>query len=219
MTGNRKGKAGCGCLLFVVIVCMVLAALLVHPFSLRVLTGLLIYQDKIVPSDALLVPRFLEDKNGEVYQEAFREFWAGNGKTIYVQDDQVLGMSVKEIVAKMAKQRGIKEDVVKKLDIGSEDKAAVSKLTEELEQVGVKKAILLVPEYASKRFHLLYGSEGANEKVIFLVKPVTVSYFKREKWWANEFSRDAMQRELYILGSFYFSRFKYGQKSEETGKK
>jgi hypothetical protein len=219
MTGNRKGKAGCGCLLFVVIVCMVLAALLVHPFSLRVLTGLLIYQDKIVPSDALLVPRFLEDKNGELYQEAFREFWAGNGRMIYVQDDQVLGMSVKEIVAKMAKQRGIKEDVVKKLDIGSEDKAAVSKLTEELEQVGVKKAILLVPEYASKRFHLLYGSEGANEKVIFLVKPVTVSYFKREKWWANEFSRGAMQRELYTLGSFYFSRFKYGQKSEETGKK
>lgn len=211
MTGNRKGKAGCGCLLFVVIVCMVLAALLVHPFSLRVLTGLLIYQDKIVPSDALLVPRFLEDKNGELYQEAFREFWAGNGRMIYVQDDQVLGMSVKEIVAKMAKQRGIKEDVVKKLDIGSEDKAAVSKLTEELEQVGVKKAILLVPEYASKRFHLLYGSEGANEKVIFLVKPVTVSYFKREKWWANEFSRTALQREFYALGSFYFSRFKYGQ--------
>src|SRR5271157_44901 len=145
MTGNRKGKAGCGCLLFVVIVCMVLVALLIHPFSLRVLTGLLVYQDKIVPSDALLVPRFFEDKNGELYQEAFREFWAGNGRMIYVQDDQVLGMSVKEIVSKMAKQRGIKEDVVKKLDIGSEDKAAVSKLTEELEQVGVKKAILLVP--------------------------------------------------------------------------
>ena len=206
MTSNRNGKAGCGCLLFVVIVCMVLAALLLHPFSLKVLTGLLVYQDKIVPSDALLVPRFLEDKNGELYQEAFREFWAGNGKTIYVEDDQILGI-------------GIKEDIVKKLEMGSEDKAAVSKVKEGLARLGVKKAILLVPEYASERFHLFYGSGGADEKVIFLVKPVTVSYFKGEKWWANDFSRAALQRELYALGSFYFNRFKYGQRREEAGKR
>ena len=136
---------------FVVIVCMVLAALLVHPFSLRVLTGLLIYQDKIVPSDALLVPRFLEDKNGELYQEAFREFWAGNGKMIYVEDDQVLGMSVKEIVARMAKQRGIKEDVVKKIGVlALRTRPAVLKLKEGLARLGVKRAILLVPEYASE---------------------------------------------------------------------
>jgi hypothetical protein len=184
-----------------------------------VLTGLLIYQDKIVPSDALLVPRFLEDKNGELYQEAFRDFWAGNGKMIYVEDDQVLGISVKEIVARMAKQRGIKEEVVKKLEIGPQDKAAAAKLKERLGQLGVKKAILLVPEYASKRFHLLYGSEGADDKVILLVQPVTLSYFKGEQWWANEFSRAAIGRELYALGSLCFSRFKYGRKSEETGKK
>jgi hypothetical protein len=219
MIGNRNGKAGCGCLLFVVIVCMVLAALLVHPFPLKVLTGLLVYQDKVVPSDVLVVPRFLEDKHGELYQEAFREFWAGNGKVIYVEDDHVLGMSLSEIVAKMAKQRGIKEDVVKKLELGSDDKAAASRVKEELAQRGVKRAILLVPEYASERFHLFYSSGGSDEKVIFLVKPVTVSYFKREKWWANEFSRAALQRELYTLGSFYFSRFKYGQNSEEAGKK
>ena len=218
MTGNQNGKAGCGCLLFVVIVCMVLAALLVHPFSLKVLTGLMIYEDKMVPSDALLVPRFLEDKNGELYQEAFRELWAGHGKVIYVEDDHVLGMSVAEIVAKMAKQRGVKEDIVKRLEMGSADKAAVSKMKESLAQLGVKKAILVVPEYASERFHLLFGHGGADEKTIFLVKPVTVSYFKREKWWANEFSRAALQRELYALGSFYFNRFKYGQRSEETGK-
>jgi len=200
---------------------MVLAALLMHPFSLRMLTGLLIYQDKVVPADALVVPRFLEDKNGELYQEAFREFWAGNGKTIYVEDDQILGISIKEIVAGMAKQRGIKENVVRKLEMTSEDKALVSKVKERLSQLGVKKAILLVPEYASRRFHLLYGSEGADDKVIFLIKPVTLSYFKREKWWANEFSRAAVQRELYALGSFYLNRFKYGPKEglKEDGEK
>ncbi len=222
MTGNREGKAGCGCLLFVLIACMVLAAVLVHPFSLRMLTGLLIYQDKVVPSDALLVPRFIEDKNGELYQEAFREFWAGNGKVVYVQDDQFLGISIAEIVGKMAKQRGIKEDIIKKLDFGSQDmngdKAVVSSVKERLAQLGVKRVILLVPEYASERFHLLYGSGGAQEKVIFLVKPVTVSYFKREKWWANEFSRAALQREIYALGSLCFTRFRYGQNNpEETG--
>src|SRR5512135_2548303 len=107
MTGNKKGRAGCGCLLFVLIVCMVVAAILVHPFSLRVLTGIFVYHDKITPSDALLVPRFLEDKNGELYQEALREYVAGDGRIIYVEDDQVFGMSVREIVARMAKQRGV----------------------------------------------------------------------------------------------------------------
>ena len=216
---HRQGRAGCGCLLFVVIIFMVLAGLLIHPLSLRVLTGLLVYHDKIVPSDALLVPRFHEDKNGEIYQDAFREFWAGNGKAIYVEDDQVLGISVKEIVARMAKQRGIKEDVVKALEIRPEDRALVSKLKERLAQLGVKRAIMVVPEYASRRFHILYGSENPDERVVFLVKPVTLSYFKRDKWWANEFSRFAMQRELYDLGSLCLSRFKYGQKDGETARK
>jgi hypothetical protein len=198
---------------------MVLAAAMVHPFSLRMATSLLVHQDKIFPSDVLLVPRFVEDRNGELYQEAFREFWAGNGKMIYVEDDQVLGMSVKEIVSRMAKQRGIKEDVVRKLDVAPEDKANVLKVRERLGQAGVKKVILIVPEYASKRYHLLYGAETANDKVIFLVKPVTLSYFNRGKWWANESSRGAMQRELYALGSYYLNRFKYGSKTEETEKR
>ncbi len=212
-TTDKKGKAGCGCLVFVVVACIVVAVLLVHPLSLRVLTGGLVYEDKIVPSDALFVPRFLEDQAGEVYQEAFREFWAGNGKVIYVQDDQVLGSSVKDIVTRMAKQRGIKEDVVKKLDLGSEIEVP-SKVKERFAQLGVKRVILIVPEYASKRYHLLYGSEDPNEKVLFLVKPVTMSYFKREKWWATEAARAAIQRELYALGSYYFSRFKYGAKED-----
>ncbi len=220
MSVNRRGRAGCGCLLFVVIIFIVVAGLLVHPLSLRVLTGLLVYQDKIVPSDALLVPRFLEDKNGEVYRDALREFQAGNGKVIYVEDDQVLGISVKEIVARMAKQRGVKEDIVKGLEISLEEKASVPKVRERLARAGVRRAILIVPEYASERFHMLYGSGGESDKILFLVKPVNVSYFKREKWWANEFSRAALQNELYGIGSHYFSRFKYGtSERQEKDKK
>jgi len=218
MGPNKTGKAGCGCLIFVVIVCMVLAAMLVHPFSLKVLTGRLVYQDKIVPSEALFVPRFPEDKTGELYQEAFREFWAGNGKVIYVEDDQVLGVSVKEIVTKMAKQRGIKEDFVKKVEINAEGEAQPAKVKERFAQLGVKKVILVVPEYASRRYHLLYGSDGTHDNVLFFVKPVTMSYFKREKWWATESARTAIERELYALGTFYFNRFKYGAK-EDTEKR
>jgi hypothetical protein len=219
MIGSKKGKTGCGCLLFVLIVCMVAAALLVHPFPLRVLTGLFVYRDKIVPCDVLLVPRFHEDKNGELYKEALREFLAGEGRMIYVEDDQVLGISVREIVARMAKARGVKDEAVRKLDIPFDEKSAVPRVRQKLEQLGVKRAILIVPEYASKRFHLLYSSESANGKVLFLVNPVIVSYFKREKWWANEFSRTAVQRELFALSSYYAERFKYGRKSEETEKR
>ncbi len=217
MTGKKSGRAGCGCLVFVVIILLVLAAAFVHPFSLRLLTGLLVYQDRIVPADALLVPRFIEDKNGELYQEAFREFWAGNGKTVYVQDDHILGMSLKEIVSRMAKQRGIKEDVVKALELNLEGKAGAAKAKEALAHAGANKVIVIVPEYASERFHLLYSSGSTSDKVLFLIKPVSVSYFKRERWWSNEFSRAALERELFGIGSFYFSRFKYGR--EEADKR
>lgn len=214
MSPDNKGKAGCGCLVCVVVACMVLAALFVHPFSLRILTGRLVYQDKIVPSDALFVPRFAEDKTGELYQEAFREFWAGNGRAVYVEDDQVLGVSVKEIVAKMAKQRGIKEDMVKKLEVPADGALQAAAVKAGFARLGAKKVIIVVPEYASRRYHLLFGPDTAHDSVLFLVKPVTMTYFKREKWWATEAARTAMQRELYALGTFYFDRFKYGEKTD-----
>jgi hypothetical protein len=115
----------------------------------------------------------------------------------------------------MAKQRGVKEDIVKGMEIRLEEKASVPKVRERLARAGVRRAILIVPEYASERFHMLYSSGGQSDNILFLVKPVNVSYFKREKWWANEFSRAALQNELYGIGSFYFSRFKYGQSERE----
>jgi hypothetical protein len=215
MASNKKGIAGCGCLIFLLVICMVMVALLIHPVSLKFLAGRLTYADAIVPSDALFVPRFLEDKNGELYLDAFRDYWAGNGKVIYVEDDQVLGLSIQEIVARMAKQRGIKEDAIKKVQVGVEGEAAAAKLREFFLRLGVKKVIILVPEYASKRFHLMFSDEDSPGKVVFLVKPAPVSYFKKEKWWGNESSRAAIQRELYAMGALLFSRFKYGSQDNQ----
>jgi hypothetical protein len=212
---NNKGKAGCGCLIFLLVLCMVLVALFIHPVSLKFLAGRLVFADPIVPSDALYVPRFLEDKNGEVYLDAFKEYLAGNGKAICIEDDQVLGVSIKEIVGRMAKQRGIKEDAIKKVEVGIEGEAAAAKVQEFFSRLGAKKVIILVPEYASRRFHLMFGDADSPGKVIFLVKPVPVSYFKKEKWWGNESSRAAIQREGYSLGAVLFSRFKYGAQDNQ----
>ena len=49
MGKSEKGKAGCGCLLFVLVVCMVVAGALVHPFSLKIMAGRLHYEDRMVP--------------------------------------------------------------------------------------------------------------------------------------------------------------------------
>lgn len=215
MKSGQKGKAGCGCLIFLLVICMVVAALFIHPVSLKFLAGRLTYTDVIVPSDALFVPRFLEDKNGELYLDAFKEYLTGNGKVIYVEDDQVLGLSVQEIVARMAKQRGIKEDAIKKLHVGTEGEAAAVKVKEFFSRLGVKKVIILVPEYASKRFHMLFSDADSTGKVLFLVRPVPVSYFKKEKWWGNESSRAAIQRELYSMGAVLFGRFKYGAQDNQ----
>jgi hypothetical protein len=220
MAKAEKGKAGCGCLLFLLVVCMVVAGVLIHPFSLKVLAGRFIYADKIVPCDAVFVPRFEEDKTGEVYVEAFREFWAGNGKAIWIENGHVLGLTMKDIVARMAKARGIKEDVIKAVDLEGDDRLKAEEVKATLAKQGIRRVVLVVPQYASRRFHLLYESEGprAGGSPLFLVKPVEVPYFKADRWWKNDLSRGVMEHELYELGLFYVNRFRPGAKEGDEKK-
>jgi hypothetical protein len=218
MGKSEKGRAGCGCLLFVLVVCMILAGALMHPISLRMISGRFIYADKVVPCDAIFVPRFSEDTNGEVYAEAFREYWAGNGKAIYVENDRVLGLTMKEIVTKMAGTRGIKENAIRALDTEREGTATPDKVGEMLARHGLKKVLIVVPEYASRRFHRLYGSGNSSptrshgKDIIFLVKPADVSYFRADKWWKNGVSRGLIEHEIYEFASFYTRSFRSEKK-------
>jgi len=217
MKKAEKGRAGCGCLLFLLVVCMIVAAALIHPFSLRVLGGGFRYADKIVPCDAVFVPRFEEDRNGEIYVEAFREYWSGNGKAIWVENDRVLGLTMKEIVERMAKARGIKEGAIKAVGAEGHRAGSAEYVKEVLARQGIRKVVLVVPEYASRRFHLLYGSEGSGteKSPLFLVKPVEVTYFKMDKWWKSDLSRSLMGHELYELGLLYVNRFWPASRQEE----
>ncbi|MCX5808965.1 MAG: hypothetical protein NTX36_06285 [Proteobacteria bacterium] len=209
---NNKGRVGCGCLIFILVVCMVGAGIFMHPFTLKFIANQFRYEDKIFQSDVIFVPRFSEDKNGELYIATFSEFWAGNGKAIWVEDDKLLGMNISEMVLKMAKERGIKDGVIKKIEVDGEGKTKAGKIKEYIEKTGVKKVILVVPEYASRRFHLVFGSPKDDEKVLFLIKPVSVSYFKKDKWWKESVSRDILLKELSLIGSYYFDKFKCGVK-------
>jgi hypothetical protein len=209
-----KGRAGCGCMIFLLIACMVVAGVLVHPFSLKIMAGRFRHEDKIVPCDAIFVPRFEEDKNGELYIEAFREYWAGNGKAIWVEDDRLFGFSMKDIVERMAKERGIKEGVVRALTVEGDDAAKARRARAELLRQGIKKVVLVVPGYASKRYQLLYSPAEKNDSMLVLVKPVSVSYFKTDKWWSDDLSRTLMGRELYRTGLFYTKHFTHDEKGD-----
>ncbi len=72
-------------------------ALLCIPFTLKLIAKQMRHEDKIVPADIIFVPRFAEDKNGELYTDAFREYWAGNGKSIYVEEDKIFGISIEDV--------------------------------------------------------------------------------------------------------------------------
>jgi len=211
---NNRGKAGCGCLIFILVACMIITGILVHPFSLKTIGSQLRYEDKIFPSDVIFVPRFFEDKSGELYTEAFREYWAGNGKTIWIEDDKILGMSILDIVAKTAQTRGIKEGVLKKIAVEGEGRIKVNKTQEAFSKIGVKKVIILVPEYASRRFHLLYSPPKEGAQTVYLIKPVNVSYFKKDKWWKETMSRDMFLKEISYMTSYFLERFKYGEKND-----
>ncbi|MBA4416705.1 MAG: hypothetical protein C0392_02165 [Syntrophus sp. (in: bacteria)] len=211
---NSSGKTGCGCLIFILVCCLVAAGLLAHPISLKFLGNQFRYEDKVFPSEAIFIPRFHEDRNGELYIDAFREYWAGNGKTIYAEDDKMFGASILEPIQKMAKARNIKEEAVKKIETGGDGITATLNVKKQFAAMGYRKVIILVPEYASRRFHLLYEGSGDGGKTIYLIKPVNVSYFKKDRWWKDGPSRLLLLKELYSMGSNAADRFKHGEKKE-----
>jgi hypothetical protein len=213
---TQGGRKGCGCLLFVLIVCMVSLGALVHPFSLRSLAGCLRYQDRIVPADVIVVPRFPEDRGGELYTEAFREYWSGNGKSIVIEDDHVLGFTLKDIIGRLAKERGIKEAVVRAIETEGDDPTRAAGIKEALKKQGIRKIVLVVPSYSSRRFHSLYGSADANG-MMFLVKAVDVSYFRNDQWWKKSLSRSLVWRETYQTGALFFDHIRH-RKQGTSGK-
>ena len=216
---GSKGKVGCGCLIFLLVICMVCVGIFIHPLTLKVIGGQFVYGDKMFPSDVIFVPRFPEDRNGELYAEAFREFWAGNGKTVWIEDDKILGMSILDIVSRMAKSRGVPEGILKKLEVEGEGTAKIARTEAAFAKMGMRRVIIIVPEYASRRFHMTYGASKDGAKVAFLIKPVSVSYFKRDRWWKETLSRGMLFREVSFLVSYYTERFKYGGKEEDSKKR
>lgn len=216
---NGKGMAGCGCLVFILIVVMVLTGVFMHPLTLKFLGNQFRYEDKTSPSDAIFVPRFPEDRNGELYVEAFRDYWAGNGKVIWVEDEKIFGVSIIEMIHRMGKSRNIKEDAIRKMEISGEGQVKADTTRERFRQLKYKTIIILVPEYASRRYKILYGSSGDDGKTVFRVKPVSVSYFKKDAWWKDSVSRYLMVDELAAIGSGYLHKFGYGKEEKDNPKK
>lgn len=149
-----------------------------------------------------------------IYTDAFREYWAGNGKTIYVEEDKIFGISMEDLITKMAQTKGIKENIVKPMSAEGEENVRLNKIKEKFEAMGQKKIIILVPEYASKRFHYIFNSSLDTGKTFFMIKPVEVTYFKNDKWWKDGTSRIVFGKEIYKLGSYYFSEFKDREKKK-----
>jgi hypothetical protein len=195
-------------LIFLLVLCMIITAACIHPISLRLFAGQLSYSDRIIAADIILVPRFSEDKNGELYTEAFREYWAGNGKSILVEEDKAFGFSMKDIVSKMAIERGVKENAIRAVSTKGSDKEKAAHIKEFIRKLNVKKVLMIAPSYSSRRLHYLYGSNETYSKkvMIYLVKSTDVSYFTKDNWWKSGPSRSIALKEFYRLGVLYFSR-------------
>ena len=200
---NDKGKAGCGCLVGVLVIIMVIAGLGFHPVSLKYVTKYLRYEDVIATADAVFVPRFYEDKNNELYSDAFREYFAGNGRTIYVEDDRLAGKKdTGATLRQMAQDRGVKENAVKTVNPGNRDVMRPSEIKKKLKAAGLKKVIVIVPEYAARRYHREYSRETGG--TMYMIKPLKVSYFKSDSWWRDSLSRALTAHEVYTVLMDYY---------------
>jgi hypothetical protein len=92
-------------------------------------------------------------------------------------------------------------------------------MRDQMARQGFRKVIILVPEYASRRFHLMYGSSKADGRTIYLIKPVPVSFYKKDTWWKESDSRNVLVDESFAIASYYLQRFKYGEKEKNNSKK
>ena len=207
---GQRGKAGCVCFLFCLVIALVAVGLFLHPLSLRFVFNQLRYEDKVFPSDAIFVPRFAEDRQGETYTAAFGELKAGNGKAIWIEEDTILGTSILDPVQRMAKNQGVRGDLIKGVHLKGSSPEKMRRLSELASGQQVKKVIVVVPEYASRTYHACLAPLDGEGKTVFLVRPVKVSYFLKEAWWKDTVSRALVLREFSALGGIYIDRFKYG---------
>lgn len=216
---NQRGLAGCGCLVFFLIIIMVLTGALFHPATLRFIGNQFRYEDRIFTSDALFVPRFPKDKTGELYIEAFRQYAAGNGRLIIVEDDAILGTTVAELVSRMARTRNVKEDGVRRVAVAGQGLVKNQGIKEQIERQGLRKVIVIVPDYASRRYHLMYNSTKGEGKVLYLIKAVPLTVFKADQWWRDSASRGTLVDEAFAIGLYYLQRFKYGESEQKNSKR
>ena len=203
---NDRGKTGCGCLLAILVIIMVIAGIGFHPVSLKYVTKYLRYEDPIVTADAIFVPRFHEDKNGELYSDAFREYFAGNGRAVYVENDRLVGRKdIGATLNHMAQARGVKESVVKTVNPGDRDAMRPSEIKKKLKAAGLKKVIVIVPEYAARRYHVIYSRDTGG--TLYMIKPLKVSYFQSDRWWRDHLSRALTAHEVYTVLVDYYNEF------------
>jgi hypothetical protein len=75
----------------------------------------------------------------------------------------------------------------------------------------MKKVIVIVPEYASRRYHVIYSRDTSG--VLYMIKPLKVSYFQSDHWWRDDISRGLMAREAYysLKYCFEFLKNKFGK--------
>ncbi len=200
---GKAGKSGCGCLVFLVAFCMVIAGLMMHPLSLKFIGNQFRYEDKVFSADAVYIPRFPEDRQGELFDEAFREYGRGNARAIWIEDDKILGTSITEFVQKLARNRGVKDAVIRAVSLPADRRAMTARVREQFTAAGFKKVIVVVPDYASRRFHLLFGSGQEDGKVAYMIKPVAVTYFHQTGWWKDGTSRAVLFREIASIAAYY----------------
>lgn len=191
----QLGRAGCGCLIFALIVLMIFVGILMHPASLRFLARLLIYSDRTQFSDVTFVPKTEEDHGGEIYLYAFEELRNGNSKSLLVEEFSFIDVKISELLVKVAKERGLKNGPISGIKLEGDLKSKAKALKDFCKKRGIKKVTVLVPDYSSRKYAIIFRDLQSNE-INFLIKPVSISIFNRERWWKDASSRILFFREI-----------------------
>lgn len=208
---KEEGKIGCGCLTTIFIF-VLLFVFFLHPFTLRFLGSRFEFSDKIEKAEAIFVPFFSEDRKGELYNYALREYVEGERKILYIEDDILLNTTICKLFLQLARERGVQKIKVECVKTEGDLEKRMEAVKKYFNHKGIKKVIVLSPSYASLRLHLLLKKSNGTE---FLIKPCSVDYFKKDKWWKDSLSRSLLLKEFSAISSYYLEKFKYGIKRED----
>jgi uncharacterized SAM-binding protein YcdF (DUF218 family) len=189
-------------LLISVIIAVVLLIVALHPLILEGVGRFLIIQDKLSPSDVILV--LAGDANGERVAEGVKLYKAGLAKKMLVSGGPLAwNLTSAEWMKRQAVAMGVPAGDILLQDRSRSTLEDIAYSLPVIKEKGFKSVILVTSPYHTRRSKRVFRKMGAGSGVSVSVYPAQNSDFKLDRWWLRHEDTSHVVWE-YVAMVYYF---------------